>query len=122
MQYLQELSSSSGTSNRVWLAGFAPSHAASILATSSSESQGVDTVGDRHYREHLSTRELISEVRKLLAMERHVEWLLCRYLADLADRICTREDAELEGYVDEFHAARCFFQLGVRTTRERVRI
>jgi len=61
-------------------------------------------------------------VRHLLATERRAERLICRYLADRADRIRQRRDAALDAYADELHAARCFFGLGVRDTRERVRI
>jgi hypothetical protein len=43
-------------------------------------------------------------------------------LADLADRIHGQRDRELLAYVDEFHAAACFFDLGPREVRERVRI
>ncbi len=79
-------------------------------------------VTDAEYRSELSSLELISELRDLLSAERHAERLICRYLADLADRIRARSDMLLDAYVDELHAARCFFQLGVRDTRERVRI
>jgi hypothetical protein len=79
-------------------------------------------VPEAEYRPELSSIELISELRELLATERHAERLISRYLADLADRIRARSDMLLDAYVDEFHAARCFFQLGVRDTRERVRI
>src|SRR5688572_25161843 len=79
-------------------------------------------VREAEYRPELSSIELISELRDLLSTERHAERLICRYLADLADRIRARSDMLLDAYVDEFHATRCFFQLGVRDTRERVRI
>lgn len=39
------------------------------------------------YRAGLSKVELVAEVHGLLATEREVEQLLCRYLADLADRL-----------------------------------
>jgi len=74
------------------------------------------------YQPQLATRELIAQVRRLLATERRAERLICRYLADLADRVRQRQDVALDAYVDELHAARCFFGLGVRDTRERVRI
>jgi hypothetical protein len=78
--------------------------------------QGLD------YQPQLSTPALIAEVRRLLVAERRVGRLACRYLADLADRIHERRDSELMPYVDELHAAACFFELGARDTRERVRI
>jgi hypothetical protein len=77
---------------------------------------------ERDYRPGLPTRQLVAEVRGLLATERRAERSVCRYLADLADRVQARRDANLDPYVDEFHAARCFFGLGARETRERVRI
>lgn len=74
------------------------------------------------YQPQLGTRELIAEVRLLLATERRAGRLICRYLADLADRVRQRQDPALDAYADELHAARCFFGLGVRDTRERVRV
>jgi len=74
------------------------------------------------YHPALSTSALIAEVRRQLGSERRAGRLVCRYLADLADRICDRRDRELVGVADEFHAAACFFDLGARETRERVRI
>jgi hypothetical protein len=74
------------------------------------------------YRPGLATLELIMEVRRLLATERRTERLICRYLADLADRVREGLDNTLWGYADELHAARCIFGLGVRDTRERVRV
>jgi hypothetical protein len=73
------------------------------------------------YSAELTTQSLIAELRRLLATQRRAERLICRYLADLADRVRER-DVELAAYVDEFHAARSFFQLGARETRERVRV
>jgi hypothetical protein len=78
--------------------------------------------GGEPYSAHLTTRDLIAELRRLLATQRRAERLICRYLADLADRVRERQDGDLAAYVDEFHAARRFFQLGVRETRERVRV
>jgi hypothetical protein len=74
------------------------------------------------YQPNLSGSELIAELRELFATRRRVEQLICRYLADLADRIAQRRDVLLGAYADELHAARCFFGLGVRETRERVRV
>jgi len=76
----------------------------------------------RDYRPGLATSELLAEIRGLLATERRAECLLCRYLADLADRIGARQDAELGGFADELDAARHWFGLGARDARERVRV
>jgi len=76
----------------------------------------------REYHHDLSTPALIAEVRLLLFTERRAGRLVCRYLADLADRVQERREGELLGYVDELHAAACFFELGARETRERVRV
>ncbi len=81
-----------------------------------------DHAGEREYRPDLATAPLIMEVKRLLAVERRVERLVCRYLADMADRIQRGQDNALMAYADELHAARCFFGLGVRDTRERVRV
>jgi hypothetical protein len=53
-------------------------------------------VTDAEYRSELSSLELISELRDLLSTERHAERLICRYLADLADRIRARSDMLLD--------------------------
>lgn len=74
------------------------------------------------YRPELSTPALIAEVRQLLCSQRRAERLVCRYLADLADRVHQRCDGALVAFVDELHAAASFFALGARETRERVRI
>ncbi|MBX3127633.1 MAG: hypothetical protein KF718_12995 [Polyangiaceae bacterium] len=76
----------------------------------------------RNYEPALPTRELIERVRALLADQRRAERLLCRYLAELAERVRGRNDPELGAYADELHAARGCFGLGVRQTRERLRI
>jgi hypothetical protein len=70
----------------------------------------------------LATADLIIEVRRLLTIERRAERLICRYLADLADRLRSRSDRELEPFIDEFDAAHAIFGLGTRETRERIRI
>jgi hypothetical protein len=57
-------------------------------------------VPEAEYRPELSSIELISELRDLLSTERHAERLICRYLADLADRIRARSDMLLDAYVD----------------------
>ena len=81
-----------------------------------------DDAGEREYRSDLATVSLIMEVKRLLTIGRRVERLVCRYLADMADRIQQGQDNALVAYADELHAARCFFGLGVRDTRERVRV
>jgi hypothetical protein len=86
------------------------------------EEAAVDAAIVRDYHPQLSTSALVAEVRWLLLTERCAGRLVCRYLADLADRIHERQDGELTAYLDEFHATACFFDLGARETRERVRI
>jgi hypothetical protein len=76
----------------------------------------------RSYDARLSTVELIAALAELLGARCRTEQLICRYMADLADRIRERGDGQLCVYVDEYHAARCHFGLGVRNTRERVRV
>jgi hypothetical protein len=107
------ISSSCGEDGSLWLA---------FAAAARTEQVAVDTAIARDYHPQLSTPSLIAEVRRLLFTERRAGRLVCRYLADLADRIHERQDAELTAYVDEFHATACFFDLGARETRERVRI
>jgi hypothetical protein len=106
-------SSSSDEGSSVWLA---------LAAAARTEATEVPTAIVRDYRPELSTPALIAEVRRLLFSERRAGRLVCRYLADLADRIHARRDGELMAYVDELHATACFFDLGARETRERVRI
>jgi hypothetical protein len=77
---------------------------------------------DLPYRDNLSARDLVDHIRHLLAVERSVEQLLCRYLADLADRVEEASHALLGGYADIYHAARCLFRMSQRRTRERVRM
>jgi DprA/Smf-like nucleotide binding protein involved in DNA uptake len=77
---------------------------------------------ERDYRSSIATPELIVEIRRLLASERRAERLVCRYLADMADRLWAGEHSELSYYDDEYHAARSYFGLGEKETRERIRI
>jgi hypothetical protein len=77
---------------------------------------------DCHYRPELPMQQLIVVIRDLLGAERHVDRLLCRYLADLADRIESRAGYDLGGFSDVYHAARCLFDMSVRRTRECIRI
>lgn len=79
-------------------------------------------MNDTSYRAHLGTAELIGVLSRLIEHQRTVEHLLCRYLADLADRIAEHAHASLSGYSDIYHAARCLFGMGARRTRDRVRI
>ncbi|MBI4700563.1 MAG: hypothetical protein HY744_05270 [Deltaproteobacteria bacterium] len=73
------------------------------------------------YQPGLSAAQLLVELADLLAEQRHLERLVCRYLADLADRLDADRSGALGGYADVYHLARCRFGLGVRATRERVR-
>jgi hypothetical protein len=106
-------SSSSAERGSLWLA---------FAAAARAEEAAADEAIARDYQAQLSTPALVAAVRGLLFSERRAGRLVCRYLADLADRIHERQDGELGAYVDEFHAAACFFDLGARETRERVRI
>jgi len=91
-----------------------------VPAASNPDDAGSPVAHD--YLPGLSTSALVVEVRRQLGSERRAGRLVCRYLADLADRIRERGDSELVGDVDEVQAAACFFDLGARETRERVRI
>ncbi len=71
------------------------------------------------YDPDLSAVELDAALGRLLGCRRRCEWLLCRYLADLGDEQRFRQ---LGGYSDVLHYARARFGLGVKATRERVRI
>ena len=71
------------------------------------------------YEPELGAVELDAALGQLVGCRRRCEWLLCRYLADLADRGRFRE---LGGYADVLHYARRRLGLGVKTTRERLRI
>jgi hypothetical protein len=77
---------------------------------------------DTNYRPDLGTVELIGVLSRLVAHERIVEQLVCRYLADLADHFAEHRSAALAGYSDVYHAARRLFGMGVRRARERIRI
>jgi hypothetical protein len=86
--------------------------------------QGEEAAADGadEYSAELPTLQLIGEVRRLMAEGCRAERLVCRYLADLADRVRQRNDAMLIAYSDEFDAIRRCFGLGVREARERLRI
>ncbi|NUO47528.1 MAG: hypothetical protein HOV80_01590 [Polyangiaceae bacterium] len=73
-------------------------------------------------------RELIAMVRGLLAERRTGERLICRYLADLSDRIQEQRSAPpgFDSYGSEFadiyQAAQALFGMSIRQARERVRV
>ncbi len=71
------------------------------------------------YDPNLCAAQLDVVLGDLVGCRRRCEWLLCRYLADLADRGRFRE---LGGYSDLQHYARVRLRLGVKAARERVRI
>jgi hypothetical protein len=83
---------------------------------------------DTTYRAGLGAGEIIAVLSRLVERRCEVEHLLCRYLADLADRFEQRRRtgfgsfSEIDAYRDVYHAAHALFGLGVRRTRERVRI
>jgi hypothetical protein len=80
---------------------------------------------DQDYRQGLSAEELVHILQSLLAAERTVMRLTCRYLADLADNMDDRAwgaSGALAGYADVYHAAECLFELGAHSTRERIRV
>jgi hypothetical protein len=74
------------------------------------------------YRAGLSSGALVQELWRLVALHRRAEAPLCRYLADFADLFERGRAPETSGYSDVYHAAHCLFGVGVRSTRERVRI
>ena len=74
------------------------------------------------YRADLPIAQLITELGCLFEKQRRTEQLICRYLADLADRLEDEPATVMGGYTDIYHAARCCFGLSVRATRERVRV
>ncbi len=71
------------------------------------------------YKPSLNPPDLLTEVRRLLDLQRRAEWLVCRYLADLTDG---ERFHELGYFSDIYHFARVRLGLGARRTRERVRI
>ncbi|HZO12975.1 MAG TPA: hypothetical protein VFB62_06945 [Polyangiaceae bacterium] len=70
---------------------------------------------NKTYQPDLAQNELIDTIRTLIAEQRVAEWLVCRYLADLADSLSG-------AYSDIYHASRCLFAMSVRKTRERLRV
>jgi hypothetical protein len=71
------------------------------------------------YEPDLSAVELDRALESLCQSVRRTEWLMCRYLADMADAGRFRD---VGWYSDVVHYARKRFGLGVKSTRERVRI
>ncbi len=71
------------------------------------------------YQPNLSASELDATLAGIVQTQRRCEWLLCRYLADMADEQRFRL---LGWYSDVYHYARERFALSVKSTRERVRI
>src|SRR4051812_9950352 len=69
--------------------------------------------------ETLSTHDLCDAIWRLAEVERHAEWLLCRHVAELADRF-ERGAPELFSYADVYQLARLRFGMSVRRVRERV--
>ena len=68
------------------------------------------------YEPALSTIELDEALRRLLAFARRCERLVCRYLADLADR---PQYGEVGWFSDVLDYAQVRLGLGVKATRER---
>lgn len=62
----------------------------------------------------------IAEVQHLLSFERRASRLLCLYLADLSERVQSSDGSPVPAR--DLHATARRFDLGVRDTRERVRI
>src|SRR5512141_1265055 len=93
-----------------------------IRDSAGTDKSAPEKTGEGGYHPGLSASELVAKIRGLLATERRAECLLCRYLGDLADRVETSQDAEFGVYADELEAARHFFGLRPRDTRERVRV
>ena len=74
------------------------------------------------YCPELSTSDLIATIRALFAHQRRAERLVCRYLADLSDRLDAGGYPAMSGFGDIYHAARCLFSMSTRGTRERLRV
>ena len=71
------------------------------------------------YVSGLSAAQLDSTIAELLSTKRRCEWLVCRYLADIADE---KRFQQVGYFSDVFHYAKERLDLGVKLTRERVRI
>ncbi len=105
------------------------------LSSADGDSADGDSEALRHEVEYdptLSGAELLEVVRALLASRRHAEQLICRYLADLADRIDEHGDEWLGARIYSVGApmpregvediARRHLGLSRRNTRERIRV
>src|SRR5687768_4123096 len=98
MRLVEPVTLGSGAPNDTLAEGFGWAGEASLAASSAGHEPGRSEASgsDEHaYRPELATIELIAEVRRLLATERRIERLVCRYLADLADRVGQRQDHAL---------------------------
>ena len=75
---------------------------------------------DTHaYRSELAFDQLVSEVRGLLGQHRAAEQLVCRYLADMADRIAEhRLGVRKTPFADIQHAASCLFRMSTLEFRD----
>ncbi len=71
------------------------------------------------YEAGLGVNEITERIERLVGLKRRVDWLLCRYLADLADSDLYRQ---LGWYSDIYDFTKKRFGLGVKLTRERLRI
>ena len=80
---------------------------------------GMSTITIDTYHPNLKPGELDAAISGLVQAQRRCEWLLCRYLADMADG---RRYQRVGWFADVYHYAQQRFGLGVKVTRERVRI
>jgi hypothetical protein len=93
--------------------------AAKIEAPVQGPSPAVVTGASAGYDPELGAIELDRVLAELLETRRQTEWLLCRYLADIAEG---RRFREIGYYSDILHYARDRLGLSVKSTRERLRI
>jgi len=71
------------------------------------------------YMPNLSAKQLDSTLIRLKSTQRRCEWLVCRYLADMDEG---RRFRDVGWYSDVFQYAKERLNLGVKVTRERMRI
>jgi len=71
------------------------------------------------YVPNLSAKQLDSTLIRLKSTQRRCEWLVCRYLADMDEG---RRFRDVGWYSDVFQYAKERLNLGVKVTRERMRI
>jgi hypothetical protein len=93
--------------------------AAELEALDHGASPAVGTGPAARYQAELGAIELDRALAQLLETRRQTEWLLCRYLADIAEG---RRFREIGCYSDILHYARERHGLSVKATRERLRI